>query len=398
MKKLKNSLLVIFLIILSIPLTVNVKAESTINIHYFYDEFCLNCREAEAYLNDLVADNDNLNIIKYEVIKSEENENLFFAVKDVFGRDSNSVPYIVIGGVDFPNFYNSKEKIEEVIEYYENNSFVDVVEKVKNDEVILESDLDADKFSDQYVVDIPLFGEIDLANTTLFFGAVVVGLVDGFNPCAMWVLLFMIMMLINLKDRKRMLYLGLTFILTSGIIYFLIMMSWLQIVIALSTINIVKILIGILALVFSLYSFRSFWRKRKEEIGCEVTNKNQRKILSSKLTKIIQKESLLLAILGIIVISISVNFIELACSLGLPLFYTSLLAMHGLSTAASAGYILIYVLFFILDDLIIFLLAFFTLKVTGISNRYMKYTHLIGGIIMFIIAIGLLFFPELLLL
>ncbi|MFW5793954.1 MAG: hypothetical protein ACOCV1_00490 [Bacillota bacterium] len=397
MKRIKNYLFILLLIIISLPLTVNVKAEKTINIHYFYDEFCLTCEEASLYLEELESQYDNIEIIKYEVIKSEENENLFYDVKNVFDRQSNAVPYIVIGGVDFPTFYNSKEKMVEVIEYYQTEDFVDVVEKVKNDEVVLESDLDLDKFSESYVVDT-FFGEINLENASLLLGAIVIGLVDGFNPCAMWVLVFMITMLINLKNTKRMIILGLTFILTSGLIYFLIMMSWLQVVVMLSTINIFKIIIGILALVFAIFSIRNFIVKYREDIGCEVTDENQRKKLSTKIKQIVNKENLLLAILGVIVISITVNFIELACSLGLPLFYTSLLALHNLSSLARVFYILVYVLFFIIDDLVIFFIAIFTLRLTGISNRYVKYTHLIGGIIMLLIGLGLLFFPELLLL
>ncbi len=397
MKRIKNFTLIIILIILSLPLTVNVNADKTINIHYFYYEGCTTCKEATPILENLVSEYGNVELIKYDVLENDDDEALYSQVKRIFERESVTVPYIVIGGVDFPVYYSSDEKIVEVIEYYQNEDFVDVVEKLKNDEVILDSDFDLDQFDDKYIVDT-IFGEINLENTSLLLGAIIVGLIDGLNPCAMWVLVFMIALLINLKNRKRMLILGLTFIITSGLVYFLIMMSWLHVVEQLSTVSIFQKVIGALALVFALYSIYNFFKKRKEEIGCEVTDEDKRRKLSTKIKEIVNRDNLILAIIGIIIISVTVNFIELACSLGLPLFYTSLLSMHDISAFTKTTYIMVYVFFFILDDLIIFLIAFFSLKLAGISNKYVKYSHLIGGIIMFIIGLGLLFFPELLLL
>ena len=47
-----------------------------------------------------------------------------------------------------------------------------------------------------------------------------------------------------------------------------------------------------------------------------------------------------------------------------------------------------------LDDIIVFMIAVITLKVTGISNKYQKYSHLIGGILMLIIGILMIVKPE----
>ena len=89
-----------------------------------------------------------------------------------------------------------------------------------------------------------------------------------------------------------------------------------------------------------------------------------------------------------------VNFIELACSAGLPVLFSQILAINDVSSAQELIYVLIYVLFFLLDDLIIFAIATFSLKAIGISNKFAKYSHLIGGILMLIIGILLLFFPN----
>ena len=106
---------------------------------------------------------------------------------------------------------------------------------------------------------------------------------------------------------------------------------------------------------------------------------------------------MLFAVLGIMLLAASVNLIELLCSLGLPVMYTEILGLNSLSHLEYGLYMLVYILFFLIDDLIIFFIAMKTLKLKGISNKYMKYSHLVGGLIMLVIGILMLIKPSLLL-
>ena len=90
----------------------------------------------------------------------------------------------------------------------------------------------------------------------------------------------------------------------------------------------------------------------------------------------------------------SVNLIELLCSLGIPVMFTNVLAMNDLSTLEYVIYIGLYLLFFLIDDILIFVIAMKTLKIKGISNKYTKYSHLIGGIIMVLLGILMVIKPE----
>jgi hypothetical protein len=213
----------------------------------------------------------------------------------------------------------------------------------------------------------------------------------------MWILIFLITLLINLKDRKKIWILGLTFILTSGLVYYIIMMSWLQLVIKVAMIQAFQIAIGILALIFSVFSLKHFWHQHRIDTGCEVTNTKQKRRLMDRAKKIVNSKNIWIAMVGIAGLAVSVNIIELACSAGLPVIYSSMLAYHQVTSVQSALYILVYVIFFIFDDLLIFTIAIITLKVTGISNKYAKYSNLLGGLIMLFIGIALIFFPQILL-
>lgn len=133
------------------------------------------------------------------------------------------------------------------------------------------------------------------------------------------------------------------------------------------------------------------------KVGCTVTNRKRRNKIMNLIQKFTKEQNLILSLIGVISLAISVNFIELACSAGLPLVYTQILSLNDLSFFAYFWNILLYIIFYLIDDFFVFCIAMFTLKLTGITNRYSKYSHLIGGILLLGIGLLLLFKPELLL-
>ena len=150
--------------------------------------------------------------------------------------------------------------------------------------------------------------------------------------------------------------------------------------------------IAIIALIGAIINLRAFIKSR--DSGCEVVDDKKRKTIFKKIKKFTHEKSLLLALVGVIGLAISVNLVELACSAGLPLVFTELLVINNVNSFMRFTYTLLYILFFLLDDLVVFFIAMFTMKITGISTKYNKYSHLIGGIIMLLIGILLIFKPE----
>ncbi len=389
--------LILFFSILFLPFTVNAQTEKEITIHYFMEQSCPNCKQITEYFDQYLDGKDHINLIRYDILLEPGSEELFLETVSVFKRDMATVPYVIIGGRDLQGLYEIKSNLDITVKYYEEQEdYVDILDKIKDNQLVLQSDFYQEDFETKTIT-LPIIGDIELASFSLLLGAIFIGLIDGFNPCAMWILVFLITLLVNLKDRKKIWILGLTFILTSGIIYFIIMMSWLQLVIKVAMIQTFQIFIGILALIFAFYSIKHFWNQHRKDTGCEITNTKQKRKLMERAKKIINSNNLWLAIIGIMGMAISVNIIELACSAGLPVIYSSMLAYHQVSTGQSAIYIFIYVIFFILDDLLVFTIAIITLKVTGISNKYAKFSSLLGGLIMLFIGISLIFFPSILL-
>lgn len=373
-----------------------VVAQNQVVIHFFYDEHCSHCIEEDQFLDELEASDPYVSVIRYDVLGSRENRELFQEVKSVFSRKSALTPFVVIGGVALAGYSEqTKSDIQEFVTRYKDEVYVDIVDKIVNGEEILDSDIEFLHFSPGDYVTIPLIGTVNIDTLSLFVAGVVIGLVDGFNPCAMWILLFLIGMLLNLKSKMRRWIYGFSFLLASAFAYFLIMVMWLNIGLCMTAVVWVRLLISLFAVGFGSYSISRFIvASRKKTIGCEIANEAKRSKIRDRLIKIVHERSLVVGLVGIIALAVSVNLLELACSAGLPLLYTEILVYNQLPTIMYYVYILVYIFFFLLDDILIFAFAMITLQITGISNKYQKLSHLIGGLIMIMIGILLLFFPE----
>src|SRR5574344_1041670 len=255
------------------------------------------------------------------------------------------------------------------------------------------SEVCTDKPADD-TYNVPILGQISAKSVSLPILAIVLGLTDGFNPCAMWVLIFLITMLFGMKDRKKMWVLGITFLASSALVYVLFMVSWLSLATFLSSIKIIRLTIAVFAIIFGMVNIYRYIKSKDEANGCDVTDRKKRSKIMEKIKKIVTEKSFLLAMLGIIALAASVNIIELLCSLGLPVIFTNVLSMNNLSIIEYIIYIFIYILFFMLDDIIVFVVAMKTMEIKGISTKIGKCSHLIGGIIMLVLGILMAVKPE----
>lgn len=239
---------------------------------------------------------------------------------------------------------------------------------------------------------LPIIGTIQTANLSLPLLSVVIGLLDGFNPCAMWTLFFLISLLLSMKDKRRMWILGTAFIITSAFVYFLFLSAWLNFFLILGFLFWIRIIIGLVALGAGVYNLRDYYVNR--EGACKVAGSEKRRKTFDKLKNLAHERKFILALGGIILLAFAVNLIELVCSAGLPAIYTQILSLNTLSTWQYYSYILIYIFFFMLDDLFVFAIAMITLHAVGIQSKYARFSRLIGGILMLIIGALLLFKPE----
>lgn len=383
----------LFITLLFLIIPFSTKAKEEVNLYLFYSDTCPHCANEKVFLKEMETKYDNLNINMYEV-STNENSNLLRRVKTLLNNERPYVPFTVIGTVYFEGYNdNISLKIENAIKYYSDVEHRDVVFELINNEITENEEIVIDQIENK-TFNIPLLGEVNTKDISLPLIAVIIGAVDGFNPCAMWVLLFLLSMLIGSNNKKRMWILGLTFIMTSAVIYLLFMVAWLKVSLSLMSINYIKMIIAIVALGGGLFNLYNYYKSLNKDSGCNVVDDNKRKKIFSKIKTFTSEKSLFLALIGVMTLAVSVNIIELACSAGLPLLFTQILSLNNLSSLEYIIYILIYIFFFLLDDIIVFTIAMVTFELTGISTKLNKYSHLIGGIIMVIIGLLLILKPA----
>lgn len=398
MKRIVRFLMILVLSFLCV-MPVRALEDDAITLYLFYGDGCPHCAEEKIFLSEIEDDYENLEVVQYEVWKNSDNQKLLEEVKEKLQVERNGVPVTVIGDTVMVGWSEALEgKIKRAIEFYYDNEYVDVVNQIKEG-TYQEQEESSNKFLEEEeksdgdaTIKVPLFGKVNLKNVSLSTAALVLGLIDGFNPCAMWVLLFLISMLIGMKNKRRMWIIGLTFLISSALVYMLIMLSWLNIVVSISTSIIVRNIIALVAIFGGVINIYNYFKH--QDSGCSVVDEKKRKKTFSRIKQFTHEKSLILALVGTVALAFSVNIIELACSAGLPLVYTQLLAINNITGIMSVLYVLLYIIFFLLDDLLIFFIAVKTMEVTGISTKYSKYSHLLGGILMIIIGGLLILKPE----
>lgn len=389
----------LFLFFLLFPLVTFAKEDDKIVLYLFHGRGCPHCAEEQSFLDNIKKDYANLKIVKYEVWYNEENALMLEKIKKKLEITGSGVPVTIIGDSVIIGYGSGTgEKIKRAIEYYQKEEYRDVVFEIlegtyqKGDTNEKSFSKKEEKSDEEMTISIPFVGKINLKKVSLATAAIVIGFIDGFNPCAMWVLLFLISVLIGMKNRKRMWLLGLAFFVTSAFVYMLIMLSWIQIAMKVTTIIWIRNIIAVVAIIgggFNLYQFV----KSKNSSGCQIVDDKKRKKIFKKIRTFTSEKSFLLALLGVIGLAVSVNLVELACSAGLPLVFTELLALNHVNSVMKFLYTLVYIIFFLIDDLIIFFIAMFTMKITGISTKYNKYSHFFGAIVMLLVGTLLLLKP-----
>jgi len=350
-------------------------------VHFFYVSGCSNCDEQKLF-NAKLANTYPLVSFVYHDISTPEgatvlSEMLAHAVSAV---EHPETPITIFGGQVFEGWESEEttgEEIESVLQQCLAGNCPDIEIQEPEDEPIL-----------------PIIGKIRLADYSLAGLAVVLGLVDGFNPCAMWVLAYLISLILTLKDKRKIWLLVGSFVFASGVLYFLFMTAWLNVFLFIGYYRPVTIVIGLAALGAGILNVREFI-KTKGAIVCEVVDAESKQKTMTRMERVVLSPLTLTTVAGIIALAFVINSIEFVCSSAIPAIFTHVLSLNNLSTFRYYAYILLYDCFFMLDDLIIFGLA--ALAVTSsVGDRYAKFCKPLGGAIMLILGALLLFAPNLL--
>ncbi len=394
---------VIFVLFFAALFVSRAQAKEHVTGYLFWGEGCPHCAKEKEFFADVAPSYPDFSLKSFEIYNSRENAELLKKVSETLGAKVQGVPFLIIGDETITGYaegVTSEQIIHRIRDCTDRkcpDSVAPIVAGFNSDAAGSADDDPArhDTKRPSLNIALPVFGTLNTASVSLPALTVIMGILDGFNPCAMWILFFLIGMLFDMKNRRRMWILGSVFIAASAAVYFVFMAAWLNIILFIGFLLWIRVAIGAVAIISGVLHLKEGMERR--DPTCKVSNTGYRKNIFASIKTSVHQQSFILALAGIIALAFMVNLVELLCSAGLPAVYTQVLSLNKLPYWQYYLYIATYIFFFMLDDLIVFIVSMVTLKVTGITNNYSRLSRLIGGILMLTLGLLLIFKPELLL-
>jgi hypothetical protein len=241
-------------------------------------------------------------------------------------------------------------------------------------------------------IEVPGWGMLYVDDLGLPAFTVVIGLLDGFNPCAMWVLVFLLSILVNVRNRAKILAIAGTFVLISGLAYFAFMAAWLNVFLLVGYARSMQIALGLLAVLIGIINVKDFIAF-KRGISLSIPESAKEGIYA-RVRQIVTAEYLSTAVALAVVLAISVNVVELLCTAGLPALYTQILTVQGLPTWQNYVYLLLYNLAYMLDDALMLGVFVATLSHRKIQEREGRWLKLISGLVILALGLVMLWRPQ----
>lgn len=241
-------------------------------------------------------------------------------------------------------------------------------------------------------IEVPVLGRLSASKLGMPLFTLAIGLIDGFNPCAMWVLLFLLSILVNLKDRLRIIAIAGTFVVVSGLAYFAFMAAWLNVFALIGYLRPIQIALALMAIVIGLVHVKDFFAFRQ---GLSLSIPESAKPgIYARVRRIVTAEHMSGAVAGAIVLAILVNIIELLCTAGLPALYTNILMQQGLPAAGRYAYLALYIAAYMIDDTLMVSIVVITLSKRKLQETQGRWLKLISGAAILLLGGVMLFRPE----
>ncbi len=242
------------------------------------------------------------------------------------------------------------------------------------------------------VIVVPWLGELRVSKLGLPVFTFLVGLVDGFNPCAMWVLVFLLSVLVNIKDRKKIILIAGTFVFISGLAYFTFMAAWLNLFILIGMARWIQITLGVMAITIGAINVKDFFAFKK---GFSLSIPESSKPgIYARVRRIVAAEYLTAALMGAVALAILVNVVELLCTAGLPALYTQVLTLHELPAWKNYAYLGLYISAYMLDDTVLLTVVVATLSHRKLQEKEGRWLKLISGLVILALGVVMIFKPT----
>jgi thiol-disulfide isomerase/thioredoxin len=365
----------------------NVNGHPVIHLYFFWSKNCPHCLKARPDIMEMDKKYPWLKLHSLELVDRPENIRTYVSMAAMFGNDARSVPAFMFCG-NLVSGYENKESTGRLLTSYLMACYQFVQENNPDNTVAFIFDQ-----NESPSVDIPFLGSITADDYSLSVLTVFIAGMDAFNPCAFFVLLFLLSMMVRGRSRARMALIGGIFVFFSGLIYFLFMIAWLNLFLYLGELRFITLTAGALAILIALINIKDyFWFKK----GFSLTIPDHEKPgLIDRIRKLLRLESISTVMVATVVLAIVANSYELLCTAGFPMIYTRILTLKALSVESYYFYLLMYNLIYILPLLLIVIVFTIKLGSRKLSEREGMVLKLLSGVMMLMLGLLLVVSPQL---
>ncbi len=368
-----------------------------VDIYMFWGDGCPHCAKAKPYFEGLAKDNPQIVLHFFEVWNDKSNRDYFITFSQSHGFEPTGVPTIFIGDQYWVGF---NDQIQTEIGEAVKKCFIDTCQDpalivgARQDQVQPEPVPTPNPvLPGNSAITVPLLGSINLEHQSLFVSTLLIALVDGVNPCSIWVLTMLLALTLHTGSRKKIVIIGLIFITVTALIYALFILGLFSIMSVLPFRGIIQVIVAIIAVIFGIINIKDyFWYK--EGISLTIADENKPG-LYRKMRKAVDAKDSFWGLAGAtVVLAAGVSLVEFSCTAGFPVLWTNLIHSQQVPWITFAILLLLYMVIYQLDELIIFFTAVFTLKATKLEEKEGRILKLIGGVLMFTLASVMLIKPE----
>ena len=391
----RKTFIIFALLFLFVLLSGSVFAETKLEIHFFYLKTCPHCAAEEKFLDYIEEKYPEVKVNRY-FVGEPENQKLLKEICEKYGaqRYIGLVPLTFVGKDFFVGFDTQEDmgrKIEKSIQ-------VQLEELKKTENKTSQQLLPSLPTTPQQgnKPSLPFVGKINFAKYALPIQAIILGFLDGFNVCSLGALALILGLVLVFKQRKKVLLFGGVFLLTTAIVYGLLIILWYQLFSFLASyLKAMELLVGLLGIGGGIYFLKQFVKFKKQGPACEVkTGKSTASKIFSKIQTSVQKsENILLIMLGVFIFAAVITIVEFPCSAVIPVIFAGILSQAQISVFLYFIYLLIYLFFYLLDEIIVFLVAVFSMKLRTSSPKFVVWITLIEAIVLFALGFYYLLGP-----
>ncbi len=381
----------LFLILLA--MTAAQAAEPpTLTIHYFRADGCPHCEDAGAFFARLAAEEPRIVVRDYEVGRDAANRALFQGALEALKVEEGGVPLIFVGDwatLGYHTDATTGAEIRRQVARCRAAPCPDALAAIREGRAPA---LQPPREAGASLLRLPFVGEVDAAALSLPLLTLTVAALDAFNPCAFFVLLFLLSMMAHQKSRARMLAVGGIFVFFSGLMYFAFMAAWLSLFQLLGQLAWVTLAAGLLAVIVGAANVKDFFLSGRG-VSRSIPESKKPDIFR-RARAILAAENLPAMIMATVFLAVAANFYELLCTAGFPMVYTRILTLGEPSAVARYFYLALYNLVYVLPLAAIVLVFVRTLGARKLGEREGRLLKLLSGTMMLELGVLLLVAPE----